>query len=386
MANKKKTKIKNKTDATLKRSPIPYGRQRIGADDIRTVISVLKSDWLTQGPMVKRFEESLARYCGARFAVAVSSGTAALHLAYLAAGLQPDDEVITTPNTFVATSNMLLAVKARPVFCDIRLDNYNLDETKIESLITSKTKAIVPVHFAGHPCEMDSILSLAKKHNLLVIEDACHALGASYKNTKVGGIGDMTVFSFHPVKSITTGEGGAILTNNKNFYEKLLLLRSHGITKDKNGFNVMAELGHNYRVTDIQAALGLSQLKKLDGFIKKRSELMSGYYRELKDVKNIILPRITENIISAGHIFIIRVKDRAKRLKLMEFLKNNGIGVNFHYPAVYSHPYCRQNGYDGLTLDNEEIYSSSCVTLPIYPNLKLESIEYICDKIKTFFK
>ena len=148
----------------------------------------------------------------------------------------------------------------------------------------------------------------------------------------------------------------------------------------------MAELGHNYRVTDIQAALGLSQLKKLDGFIKKRSELMSGYYRELKDVKNIILPRITENIISAGHIFIIRVKDRAKRLKLMEFLKNNGIGVNFHYPAVYSHPYYRQNGYDGLTLDNEEIYSSSCVTLPLYPNLKLESIEYICDKIKTFFK
>src|SRR3989344_4995203 len=193
---------------------IPYGRQSIDNDDVKAVVKVLRSDWLTQGPAVKQFESSLTKYCNTKYAVAVSNGTAALHLAYLAAGLGNGNEVITTPNTFAATSNMLLAVGAKPVFCDIRLDNYNLDETKIEKLITPKTKAVVPVHFGCHPCDMDKILSIAKKHHLLVIEDACHALGASFKNRKIGGIGDMSVFSFHPVKSITTGEGGAILTNN----------------------------------------------------------------------------------------------------------------------------------------------------------------------------
>src|SRR3989338_338438 len=232
-----------------KTSFIPYGRQKIDDNDIKAVVKVLRSDWLTQGPSVKQFEKSLAKYCGAKFAVAVSNCTAALHLAYLAADLNAGDEVITTPNTFVATSNMLVAVGAKPVFCDIRLDNYNLDETKIEELITPRTKAIVPVHFAGHPCEMDKILGLARKHNLLVIEDACHALGASYKNKRVGCIGDMSVFSFHPVKSITTGEGGAILTDNPEFYKKLAHLRTHGITKDKNGFNVMTALRYNYRIT-----------------------------------------------------------------------------------------------------------------------------------------
>src|SRR3990167_2153653 len=242
MANQKRSKIKNKANTSL----IPYGRQTIDADDIRVVVKVLKSNWLTQGPTVKKFEESLAKYCGAKFAVAVSNGTTALHLAYLAAEIGADDEVITTPNTFVATTNMLIAVGAKPVFCDIRLDNYNIDEAKIEELITAKTKAIVPVHFAGYPCHMDKILSLAKKHNLLVIEDACHALGASYKNKKIGGIGDMSVFSFHPVKSITTGEGGAILTNNYELYKKLTHLRTHGITKNDKGFNVMTALGYNY--------------------------------------------------------------------------------------------------------------------------------------------
>ncbi len=382
MANQKRTQIKNKTNPPL----IPYGRQKIDADDIRSVINVLKSDWLTQGPLVKKFEDALAKYCGAKFAVAVSNGTAALHLAYLAAGIGTGDEIITSPNTFPATTNMLLTIGARPVFCDIRLDNYNVDESKLESLITDKTKAIVPVHFAGHPCEMDNILKLAKKHNILVIEDACHALGATYKDRKIGNIGDMTIFSFHPVKSITTGEGGAILTNNKNFYEKLLSLRSHGIIKDKKGFNVMTELGHNYRITDIQAALGLSQLKKLDGFIKKRDKVMDIYYKELKGLKDIVLPKITRNIVSASHILVIRVKDQAKRLKLMEFLKSKGIGINFHYPAVYSHPYYRQNGYKELSLANEETYHNSCITLPLYPDLGPKNIKYICNNIKTFFK
>ncbi|MEK7173425.1 MAG: aminotransferase class I/II-fold pyridoxal phosphate-dependent enzyme, partial [Patescibacteria group bacterium] len=187
---------------------IPYGHQSIDVGDIRAVAGVLKSDWLTQGPKVAEFEKALAKYCGAKFAVAVSSGTAALHLAYLVAGIGKGDEVITSPNTFVATTNMMLAVGAKPVFCDIRKDTYNIDETKIENLITPRTKAIVPVHFAGHPCEMDEILKIAKRNKLVVIEDACHALGAKYKNKKIGSLSDMTVFSFHPVKVITTGEGG----------------------------------------------------------------------------------------------------------------------------------------------------------------------------------
>lgn len=380
MANKTNAQVKNKAGLF-----IPYGRQVIDADDIGAVVKVLKSDWLTQGPAVRQFEESLAKYCHAKHAVAVSTGTAALHLAYLAAGLGAKDEVVTTPNTFAATANMLLAVGARPVFCDIRLDNYNLDETKIEKLITPRTKAIVPVHFGGHPCHMDKILSVAKKYNLLVIEDACHALGASYKNRKIGGIGDMSVFSFHPVKSITTGEGGAILTNNPELYKKLTHLRTHGITKDSKGFNVMTALGYNYRITDIQTALGTSQLKKLDKFIKARQRVVDTYQKELAGVKEIATPRQTNGVISANHLFVIRTKDPSKRDALANFLKQNGIGVNFHYPTVYSHPYYRDNGYRELALKNADAYHASCITLPLYVALKKSQIKYICHKIKEFF-
>ena len=364
---------------------ISYGRQVVDNDDIKAVVKVLRSDWLTQGPAVKQFEESLAKYCNAKYAVAVSTGTSALHLAYLAAGLGSGDEVITTPNTFAATSNMLLAVGAKPVFCDIRLDNHNIDESKIEKLITPRTKAIVPVHFAGHPCEMDKIIDIARRHNLSVIEDACHALGASYKNKKIGSIGDMSVFSFHPVKSITTGEGGAILTNDPELYKKLAHLRTHGITKDEKGFNVMTALGYNYRITDIQTALGTSQLKKLDKFIKARQQIFTHYKKQLANLKDVITPCIVKGIVSANHLFIIRTKDSAKRDALANFLKQNGIGVNFHYPAVYSHPYYRQNGYKDLVLKNMDIYHSSCVTLPIYVALKKEQIKFVCDKIKEFF-
>ena len=364
---------------------IPYGRQTVDNDDIKAVVKVLRSDWLTQGPAVKQFEESLAKYCNAKYAVAVSTGTSALHLAYLAAGLGSGDEVITTPNTFAATSNMLLAVGAKPVFCDIRLDNHNIDESKIEKLITPRTKAIIPVHFAGHPCEMDKIMDIAQRHNLLVIEDACHALGASYKNRRIGSIGDMSVFSFHPVKSITTGEGGAILTNDPELYKKLAHMRTHGITKDEKGFNVMTALGYNYRITDIQTALGTSQLKKLDKFIKARQQIFTHYKKQLANLKDVITPCIVKGIVSANHLFIIRTKDPAKRDALANFLKQNGIGVNFHYPAVYSHPYYRQNGYKDLVLKNTDIYHNSCITLPIYVTLKKEQTKFVCDKIKEFF-
>ncbi|MFA4941236.1 MAG: UDP-4-amino-4,6-dideoxy-N-acetyl-beta-L-altrosamine transaminase [Patescibacteria group bacterium] len=366
---------------------IPYGHQTIDKEDLTGVAEVLKSDWLTQGPKVLEFENSLARYCGAKYAVAVCNGTAALHLAYLAAGLGKGDEVITTPNTFVATSNMMLAVGAKPVFCDIRLDTYNIDENKIEKLITAKTKAIVPVHFAGQPCEMREIKKIANKYKLTIIEDACHALGAKYRGKKIGSCqySDMAVFSFHPVKSITTGEGGAILTNNKKYYEKLISLRSHGIHKDEKGKNVMTELGYNYRITDIQASLGISQLKKLDEFVKSRREIIEWYKKELKGVKEIILPQEIKENLSDWHIYVIRTKNSKDRDGLSKYLKDSGVGVNFHYPSVYSHPFYRKNGFKNIKLENEEEYQNSCITLPCYPGLRKNEVKYVADIIKKYF-
>jgi len=362
---------------------IPYGRQTIDERDIEAVVKVLHSDWFTQGPKVAEFEKALARYCGAKYAVAVSSGTSALHLAYLTVGLKAGDEVITTPNTFAATSNMVLAVGAKPVFCDIRIDTYNIDETKIESLITKKTKAIVPVHFAGHPCEMDVILKIAKKHNLLVIEDACHALGAKYRNKKIGSLrSDMTIFSFHPVKAITTGEGGAILTNSKKYYQKLISLRSHGIHKDAQGKNIMTELGYNYRMTDIQAALGVSQLKKLNMFIAMRRKVVQWYREELARLNDIVLPQELNNVRSAWHIYVIRTRNINAREELAAHLKSKGIGVNFHYPAVYSHPHYRDIGYKNMKLKNEEGYQNSCITLPCYPRLTKRQVQYTGKQIR----
>lgn len=365
---------------------IPYGRQSIGDDDIKAVTDILSSPWLTQGPAVLEFEKALAKKGGAKYAVAVANGTAALHLAYLVAGLKPGDEVITTPNTFVATSNMLLVLGVKPVFADIRLDTYNLDEAEIEKLITKKTKGIVAVDFAGQPANYQKIKTLAKKHGLLLIEDACHALGAKYQGRSIGSLSDLSVFSFHPVKPITTGEGGAILTNNENFYKQLLLLRSHGIEKDQTGFNVMIELGYNYRLTDIQAALGLSQLKKLERFNNKRRQVVAWYYSRLQNNNKIILPQEVSGVLSAWHLFVIRTKDIEDRLPLYNFLKANGIGVNFHYPAVYSHPYYRGHGFRHTRCPNMDLYHASAITLPLFPDLKKSEVKKIADLINGFYK
>lgn len=363
---------------------IPYGRHTIDRKDISAVLKVLSSDYLTQGPNIQKFESALCAYTGAKYAMAVANGTAALHLAYLAAGIGADDEVITTPNTFVATTNMLLAIGAKPVFCDINPITYNIDEQKITKLITSKTRALVPVHFAGASCNMSQILKLAKKNKLVVIEDAAHALGALYNGKPIGGLkSDMTTLSFHPVKSITTGEGGAILTNNRIYYKKLLALRSHGIQKNKNGFNVMNEFGFNYRLTDIQAALGISQLSKLNSFITKRRLVASWYDRELRGFEEILLPQPTEE--SSWHLYVIRVKNKKLRLPLMSYLKKQGIATNFHYPAVYGHPYYRVHGYKNFTLKNMEEYQATCVTIPCYVGLTHAQVKYIAREIKNFF-
>jgi len=265
---------------SIKKKTIPYGHQWIDNKDIKEVIKVLRSDWITQGPKVDEFEKAVAKYCGVRYAVAVSSGTAALHAAYAVAGIGPGDEVITTPLTFAAATNGIVYCGGKPVFADIQEDTLNIDPKEIEKKITKKTKAIAPVDFAGHPSDYDEILKIAKKYKLLIIEDAAHALGSEYKGKKIGSFADMTILSFHPVKAITTGEGGMILTNNKDFYEKLKIFRHHGIVKkpEEGGWYYEIENpGYNYRLTDFQCALGLSQLKKIDKFIKRRREIVEKY-------------------------------------------------------------------------------------------------------------
>ena len=264
---------------------ISYGKQFIDEEDKKAVIDVLQSDFLTTGPIVTEFERVVADYVGAKYAVAVSSGTAALHAACFAAGIQCEDEVITTPITFAASANCALYFGAKPVFADIKKDTYNIDPEEVRKKITKKTKAIIPVHYTGQPCEMEEIQKIAKEYGLIVIEDAAHALGADYKGKRIGSLSDMTIFSFHPVKHITTGEGGMITTNSEKLYEKLKLFRSHGITREeklmtkKEGgwYYQQIELGYNYRITDIQCALGISQMKKLNRFIAHRKYLVERY-------------------------------------------------------------------------------------------------------------
>ena len=328
---------------------IPYGHQWIDSNDIKEVVKVLRSDWLTQGLKVEEFEKAVAKYCGVKYGVAVSSGTAALYLAYRAAGIKPGDEVITTPLTFAATANMIVFCGAKPVFADIKSGTFNINPELVEGLINSRTKAIAPVDFAGHPCDYDKILKIAKKHKLLIIEDASHALGAKYaptssarvKNRKIGGIADMTILSFHPVKHITTGEGGMVLTNNKNFYEKLKTFRNHGIIKNsKKGkwYYEIKEPSFNYRITDIQCALGLSQLKKIDKFLKRRKEIAEKYSKEFKDIKEITIPKKENNVNSAWHIYPIQVMG-SRRRKIFEELQKMGIGCQVHYmPFVVDYP------------------------------------------------
>ena len=363
---------------------IPYGHQSINQQDIAVVKKQLTSGWLTQGPIGKKFEAELARITGTKYAIAVSSGTAALHVAYLAAGIGRGDEVITTANTFVATTNMLLAVGAKPVFCDIRLDTYNIDQNKIEEKITKKTKAIVAVHFAGQPAAMAAIKKVARRHKLLLIADACHALGATYQSKKIGRVADLSVLSFHPVKSITTGEGGAIVTDDKKLADKMFLLRTHGIHKNTAGRNVMTELGYNYRLSDIQAALGVSQLRRLNLFIKKRQAVVKWYTQELKNNPHVVLPQQVAGGQSAWHLYVIRVNPRF-RDQLAKYLSASGIGVNFHYPAVYAHPYYRRNGYRRISLPNTDLYAATSLTLPCYPDLNQAQVKFIAKKINSFF-
>lgn len=377
---------------------LPYGRQSIDEDDIKEVVKALKSDWLTQGPIVKKFEESLAKYCGVKYAVAVSSGTAALHLACLAVGLKRGDEAITSPITFLATPNAVLYSGARPVFADIDYESINIDPEKIENSITNKTRVILPVHFAGLPCDMVKIRNIAKKNDLLVIEDACHALGAEYKADnrwlKVGSCkhSDMTVFSFHPVKHITTGEGGAITTNSRRLYEKLKALRTHGVYKDKKTakrgtwYYEMRDLGFNYRITDFQCALGISQLKNIDRFINRRIEIADMYNNSFKNIKGIEIPFMGNDFKPSWHIYVLKINYKYfgfSRAEIMFNLKkHNNIITQVHYIPVYRQPFYKRFMFDFRDYPNAESYYEKTLTLPVYPKMTDEDV----DRVITFFK
>ena len=389
---------------------IPYGRQWIDEEDIKAVVDVLRGDWLTQGPKVNEFENALADYCGSKYAVAVSNGTTALHLSCLAAGIKNGDEVITSPITFVASANCVVYCGGIPVFADINKDTYNIDPSEIRKKITSKTKAAIPVHFAGLPCDMEAIRKIADEHDLIIIEDACHALGAEWldsngKWNKTGSCShsDMTVFSFHPVKHITTGEGGAILTNNAEIYERLLLLRNHGITKNPSKFinkdlafshsfspnpwyYEMQELGFNHRITDIQCALGISQLRKLDSFVSRRSEIASAYNDAFKNITYIKVPTQPEDRKSAWHLYVVQIdfgRINKSRASVMNALREKGIGTHVHYIPVYLQPFYRSKlGYKEGACSMAESYYKMTLSLPLYPGMGNNDVNKVIDSVK----
>lgn len=380
---------------------IPYGHQSISEQDIQSVIDVLRSDWLTQGPAIDQFEKAVADYCGTKYAVAVNSATSALHIACIAAGLGPGDWLWTSPNTFVASANCGPYCGADVDFVDIDPLTYNLNTNILEEKLREAEqkgrlpKIVIPVHFAGQSCEMTKIYELAKRYGITIIEDASHAIGGRYRDTVIGNcaFSDMTVFSFHPVKIITTGEGGMVLTNKEDLYEKLLRLRSHGITRnpqlmegESHGpwYYQQIELGYNYRMTDMQAALGASQLKRLDEFVERRQLLSKRYNDELEDLP-LILPWQHPDTYSAYHLYVVRLKlDKINKThrQIFEELRAAGIGVNLHYIPVHTQPYYQKMGFRVGNFPSAEKYYQEAISLPIYYGLTEENQDRVVAALK----
>ncbi|MFQ5685296.1 MAG: UDP-4-amino-4,6-dideoxy-N-acetyl-beta-L-altrosamine transaminase [Candidatus Scalindua sp.] len=400
-----------------KPSEIPYGTQLINNNDVKAVVDALYSPLIAQGPRVERFEKSLAEKCDAEYAVVVNSGTSALHIACLAAGVKRGDEVITSPNTFVASANCTIYCGGKPVFADIDKRTYNISPSEIEKRITQNTKAIIPVHFAGQSCDMESISQIVKEaerkygHKIFIIEDGCHALGSEYKSSKVGACAysDMTVMSFHPVKHITTGEGGAVLTNDKFLSEKLVIFRSHGITKEPEKlinkdsyfastsinntpyinqwwYYEQIDLGYNYRMTDLQGALGLSQLEKLDYFCKKRSDIVRRYNKAFNGLKNIQIPFESKECDSNFHLYVLLIdfdQMDIKRSQYMIELKKKGIQTQVHYIPVNIQPYYQEKFRTGWgDCPNAEEYYQKCISIPLFPSMTNNEVERVINSIK----
>ena len=373
----------------MRKEFLPYGRHDITERDMEAVVEILRSKWITTGPSITAFEKAIAEYTKAKFAVAVNSGTAALDIAVGALGLTPGDEAITTPFTFAATSNALLYHAIKPVFADIDPQTWNLDPRDVRRKITPRTRAVIVVDYAGQPCDMDEYKAIAKEYKLYLIEDAAHALGASYNDAKVGVHADLTTFSFHPVKHITTGEGGVVTTNDERFLKKLMLLRNHGIDSDtgsRYGPNAgwaydMKALGRNYRITDFQCALGLSQFKRLDDFIAKRRELVRLYCMQLP--KNIQMIVEKKDRQSAWHLFPVLLPKGADRDAVFQKMRKANIGVNVHYIPVYRHSYYWNNypvNPDDFPV-TEDVFSR-ILTLPLFPRMTEEDINVVVETLK----
>lgn len=360
---------------------IPYSTQDINESDIKAVVKSLRSGWLTQGPALERFEKAIAKKVGAKFAVAFNSGTAALHAAYFAAGIGKGDEVIVPSLTFAATANAVLYLGGTPVFADSDMETGNMSVDEARKKITKKTKAIVPVDYAGRPADLREFRALAKEHSLVLIEDGAQSLGASYRGKPVGSQADMTMFSLHPVKSITTGEGGVIVTDDETYAKKMRLFRSHGITKDTATFvrkghgawyQEMQELGFNYRMPEMAAALGESQLKRLDTFIAKRRAAAQRYEKILKDIPGLILPpadRVWEQ--SAWHLYPVRLSSDIahRRDEIFAKLREAGIGVQVHHVPVHTHLYYEKLGYKKGLCPNAEAFVASEISIPLFPGI-----------------
>jgi len=377
----------------VRNSLLTYGKQWIDDEDIHEVIETLKSDWITTGPKINDFEAKLCEYVGCKYAVVVNSGTSALDIAVQSLRLPKGGEVITTPFTFVASSNALLYNGLIPVFTDISYDTRNIDTVLIRNKITKNTKAILFVDYAGHPCEIDELKEIADEYDLFLIEDACHSLGACYRNKKVGNITDLTIFSFHPVKHITTGEGGAVVLNNKDLFDSLARLRTHGIDRnalsrygpDASWAYDMKDLGRNYRMTDFQAALGISQLKKLDMFIGKRKSLANRYMADLKNLPWISLPTTSPYVKHSWHIFTILLNKKISRDAFFKYMRSANIGVNVHYIPIYKHSYYLNN-FPVRIEDfpvTEDVFSR-IITIPLHPKITNEEFDYIVNTITDY--
>lgn len=378
----------------VRKSPISYGKQCIEQDDIDAVAATLKSDFLTCGPMVEELEKEICELTGAKYAVAVSNGTAALHIAAMAAGLKEGDEVIVSSITFAASSNCVLYCGAKPVFADINSETYNIDPESIKRLITPATKAIVAVDFTGQAVEHDEIRAICKEHNLILIEDAAHAIGTKYKGQPVGSISDMTCFSFHPVKTVTSGEGGAVTTNDEQLYRRLLRLRSHGITRnqeemvhptDAAWYNEQVELGYNYRITDFQAALLISQLHKLEKFSARRHQIVERYNEAFADMPEIIVQREIPESDTTRHLYILRLnleKLTCDRRQFFDALYAENIRPQVHYLPVYHHSYYEKLGYPKGLCPNAEKFYDEVMSIPLYYALADEEVEDVIHAVK----
>ncbi|MBW1697348.1 MAG: UDP-4-amino-4,6-dideoxy-N-acetyl-beta-L-altrosamine transaminase [Deltaproteobacteria bacterium] len=376
---------------------IPYGRQSISEQDVAAVCKVLRSDWLTTGPKVSAFEEAVSNFVGAAHAVAVSSGTAALHCAMYAAGIGPGDEVILPSITFAATANVVVILGAKPVFVDVTSDTLLIDPEKVEASLTSVTKALVAVDYTGHPCAYDELREIARRNNLVLIADACHSIGGTYHGRPVGSLADLTVFSFHPVKHITTGEGGMIVTDNSEYADMMRKFRNHGISADfqerrqkGDWYYEIWEPGYNYRITDLQCALGLSQLARLREFLSRRRELAATYNVSFASVPEISTLSVSEKVDHAYHLYVVQIpfKQLGKdRRSLFRYMNQHGVAVNVHYLPVHLHPFYRKRFGTGSGMcPIAEAAYEKLLTLPLFPALKKDDQMYIIKTLLSFLE